>query len=420
MWCNSLNDTIVIRKRSEVELIADIGFFLYLITEMLFRYTIIGQIGLIIFIMGSILLSLSNFKIKSSYYFLFSGLFIIYNWLNVRNGVSIYSETSLEMIDTLIVNFIAMFFLYNYIVLRNDMRSTIKIFVFAVSMVSIYVIVFSIPTLTSQRLGTALGINANFLAISASFAFLMCFYFYLEKKGSTYRNKFNSIIVNFTIFFLFVVVLLTGSRKGLVIMLVGGVLLLYLLFPNRRLKYLIVSLFASFITYILIMNIPFLYNSIGMKVESLLTFLGGSSTEEASLNTRNTLTERGWEYFLMEPYRGYGLDNFKNLPRTYGVYSHNNYIELLVSGGIIALFLYYISYVIALFKAYNGGRKGNPIMKLMFTIIILMMMAEYALVTYYGRIYLTLIIIVVSFISINKQSQRKDYSTFRQKKEVKS
>jgi len=53
-----------------------------------------------------------------------------------------------------------------------------------------------------------------------------------------------------------------------------------------------------------------------------------------------SLIEIGLKLWEKSPIFGYGFDQFASLSHI-GTYAHNNYIELAVSGGIIALILFY-------------------------------------------------------------------------------
>ncbi|NLE04471.1 MAG: hypothetical protein GX638_06695, partial [Crenarchaeota archaeon] len=117
--------------------------------------------------------------------------------------------------------------------------------------------------------------------------------------------------------------------------------------------------------------------------------------------------------------RGYGLDCFRHIQGSYNTYTHNNFIELLISGGIIGFALYYINYIIALTKAYFTGKKGDPILMLMITIMLVILVNEYALVTYYGRGYLIFIVLTIAFTKkIDKKSSYKNYGLFTNLRKV--
>ena len=381
------------KRQTVIEIMADICFVLYLFTELAFRHTFIGRIGLILFVVSIGLLCATKTTIKSSFYFIFSALFIIYNLVNIIEGVSVNSESSLRMIRTLCLNFIVMFFLYNYVLLRNDMEIIIKYYVYVNLFFTVCIVLLSVPTLFNERLGTSVGINANVIAINSAISYLMGFYFLLKNK-----KKYNIIILSWFL----LVVILTASRKGLLIIVLGLALLLFLMFPKNRVKILVISILIIVCIYILLINIPILYELVGFRIKSLINYTRGLEIQDDSLRTRNTLINRGWNYFLSKPWRGYGLDGFKFLEGSYGMYSHNNFIEILVSGGVIAFAIYYTNYAIILIKAFLLGEQGHDIMKLMFTIAFTMLIMDYGAVTYFGRMYINIPILTVSFARLSE------------------
>jgi O-antigen ligase len=130
--------------------------------------------------------------------------------------------------------------------------------------------------------------------------------------------------------------------------------------------------------------------------------------KEASLKSRASYIDLGWTYIKNNPWFGYGLDSFRLLPNAYGTYSHNNFIEILFSSGVIGLVLYYIPYVIYICKAFSKIKINNPYPKLFFTTTILLLIMDYAQVSYYDRttiIYMLFSLAALKLLEIdNKES----------------
>jgi O-antigen ligase len=204
------------------------------------------------------------------------------------------------------------------------------------------------------------------------------------------RSMLNMIIL----FWLIFIVIITGSRKGIIILALGTPLLFFLLEPDKRIKNFITSICIILILYWLIMNIPVFYNIMGYRLEALLDIIFGSEVEEASANTRKLFVLRGWNYFLLRPWSGYGLDCFRHLSGSYGTYSHNNYIELLVSGGVPSFIFYYFIRLVILIKMFIK-RNNEKLNNLLFVILLLMLILEYGLVSYFEREYIILFTFVL-------------------------
>lgn len=396
---------LLIRKRTQLETTADICFFLYLITEFLFKHTIIGQIGIIVFLVSTTLLMLEKKSMHFNAYYFFYFLFIVYNYYNVRTGYSIHQETALEMIYTLIVNFVILFFLYNFLMIRNGIKVSINIYNLASLILTVIIFIKSTPNLMSQRLGGNfnifgfyISVNANTLALIAAFAFLFVFYEFLVFK------KKRKIIISLWYIF---IILLSGSRKGLLTIIVGFILLIYLMYPKKRIRNILVTIIILTIAFLSILYIPSLYNLIGYRIEPLINFIMGNTYEEASLETRVSFIELGWNYIIQRPLRGYGLDCFKYLPRAYNTYSHNNYVEILVSSGIVGFILYYFSYVFYIIRGMSAIKKDTGIVKLCFSFIIIILVMDYAMVSYYDRFILTILMFGIAQINISSKQFRR-------------
>lgn len=389
---------MTIKKRTEIDLIADIGFIIYLVTEFAFSHSFLGQLGLIVFFLTTCLLIISNnMKVNNSYYFFFSALFIFYNWINIEFGYAINPSASIELLKTLCLNLLIFFCLYNYVLLRKDMERIIILYLLSCFLVTVGIFLFSLPTIFSIRLGTTLDINPNVIAIGASIAFLISLYFLVVEK-----KKYNYLFL----FWFLSIVLLTGSRKGILIIGIGSLILNYLLFPRKRYKSLIISTFTIVFLYILVLRVPTLYELIGVRLEALIDFIRGYDIEEDSLRTRNNLITTGWELFLFEPLRGYGLNAFR-YSGLFNTYSHNNFIEILVSSGIVGFFIYYINHIITFFKAFLINKKEIIIVKLLLTINIVMLIMDLAMVTYYERFFLNTFILLIAFIKLSERASVK-------------
>lgn len=386
-------------KRKILLLFIDLSFFLYLITEILFRHTLFAQTTLFIFVLFTIIFMIINRKVNFNFYFLIYILFIFYNWINIKLGITINPSASYKMLITLFINFVFSFFMYNYLMIRNNPTKILKMYVNSTFIITVIITIFSLPELLSARLGGELGINANLLAITVAISFVIVLY--LNGIKRSYKNKI-------LLLWYLIIVLLTGSRKGLVLVFGASFLYYYFKYPTKRLKNIIISLAFIFISMIAIMNIPFLYDIVGIRVEGLLDYITIDSTQDASLNTRSILISRGWEYFKARPLRGYGLDSFSSLDGSYGLYAHNNFIEVLISSGVIGFLLYYSPYSTIILSALSKRKVLPDYMKLLTSILIVLVVLDYATTTYYGRNYQLILIFTLAFMNISKKDLVKN------------
>ena len=381
-------------QRSDIERIADFGFFIFLLTSYAFNHTIIGQLGLIIFLGTIYLLVIASKKIFFSYYFFFSIAFIIYNCMLNQMGISIDVQTSGKMINTLIINCLFSFALFNYLVIKKDMRHALKLFMFASLLFTFVIVTLSSSIIFQSRLGTSINImgvsvdyNANDISRIFAFSYLIALYEFLSSK--------NKLFLISIIWFLLLVIL-TGSRTGLLIAILGSGLLMFFLYPTKRTRNILLFLILFGILYVAVMYIPWLYNIAGSRLEVLMNVILGKEVEEASLLSRLGYIKLGWIYFLEKPWTGYGLDCFRLLHNAYETYSHNNYIELLFSGGIIGFSLYYFPIIVIIIKFIMLMRKISNIAKMAFALFLAQVALEYASVTYFERIPIVILIFTLA------------------------
>ncbi|MBK4741589.1 O-antigen ligase family protein [Bacillus cereus] len=194
-------------------------------------------------------------------------------------------------------------------------------------------------------------------------------------------------------------VLLTGSRKGLLICFIPMFINIFLMGMKSNLKkniqYFFVSLILATLLSVLFYNILFkidiLYENIGWRFESMYQeiFLHESSNE-GSYHTRKNMIQYGMDYFKERPLLGHGIENFRYLyAQEVGkeTYSHNNYIELLVNNGIVGLLLYYSFYISVILKANDRRRKSKSLEEKRYylfciSLLICMFIIDWGLVSY--------------------------------------
>lgn len=205
----------------------------------------------------------------------------------------------------------------------------------------------------SERLGQTLFGNANRLAMYMMISIFCLFWLILYSRRRYLPVNAISLIV------MFYITALTGGRKYLVVPFVFFLLLL--VFKNWRRNKL--GLAVYFLLFLLlaavggwaIMNIPSLYDTVGVRFEGLLRFFEGDYVAtDASTVVRYMMISQGWKFFLKQPLFGYGLNNFaflfgRNLG---GAYAHNNFIELLVDLGIVGFAVYYSFYAYIIGKLF--------------------------------------------------------------------
>ena len=206
--------------------------------------------------------------------------------------------------------------------------------------------------------------------------------------------------------FLFAFCLLTGSKKA-IIYIISFLGLYYVLKIDNFytfVKYFFILIISILIILYMIFKVEFLYNIIGLRIESLISQVFGfgeviSKGDYLSDLLRIKLINDAVYFFKLHPLHGIGLANFEVIG-TLGLYAHNNYAEISANLGLIGLSLYYIPIFIILIKSIirklifqEGFKQFSCIL------IISILLTEYAGV-YYNSLLITLMYSLI-YVSLN-------------------
>ena len=240
-------------------------------------------------------------------------------------------------------------------------------------------------------------VSPNAIAFFCSLSvFLSLLYIIKEKKFKYF----------FVMCFLVIGLMLTGSRKGLLLLVAGVIFILFTIYTKQRFESLLLSLLALGIVYLLTMNIPFLYNIIGERTQALIvSIFSDGPVSEASIQTRKLLRQEAFSYFKRRPMLGYGIDTFRQMNKWH-IITDNNYLELLVSGGIVGLIIYYSWLPSALINNYRLKEK-TAYYKILFFVMIFMFVLEYGQVTFLSRGSTLIYPFVFSYFSLCNKKYSK-------------
>ena len=233
----------------------------------------------------------------------------------------------------------------------------------------------SLEELFSRRLGETIDVNANTVGYMLSVAGLISFYLCSDKK------KWYYALIG--LFFCFLS-LFSGSRKVVVILGMGLCLLVFLSQKTKRRSFISLGLMIFILTVSLFaaMNWEPLYQIFGNRIALLFSVFSGGEIDE-STSIRIHMIIRGWELFSQKPILGWGLGAFTDIGG-FGIYAHNNYIELLVALGLVGTIWYY-SIFIYIFgtgvkRFFTSPEKSSYVLSL--TLIVVMMFVDMANVSY--------------------------------------
>ena len=149
----------------------------------------------------------------------------------------------------------------------------------------------------------------------------------------------------------------------------------------RRIYWTLLAATAVVIVLFYVMRLPY-FGEIGERVTNLL-----SGEQDASDIERQQMIDLGIRLFKDKPIFGYGLDNYAALCFR-ETYSHHNYIELLVSGGVIALIMYYLIFLVpalGLLQARKKGQKMEPLHMILLVWLAVELLFGVAMVQLYNK-----------------------------------
>ena len=372
--------------------------FLYLFTLSFLNFTIFYQFAAILVIFLSIIKCLLNLKFKYSSYFVFQIIIIIYIFMYIPLNITLNPSSTISSIRTICFNFLINISLFNLIESKKNLLIVLKMFIPIAIFSGLYIIIYSHGSGADGRLGH--GIIRPFADLTqtytsmefaswSSYASAICLFFFLTEKKKLYLLP---------MIFYWVIILWAGSRKWLVFALLLHLAMVLFLGNKRstytKIKILFVSAIALIILFILVMNVPFLYESIGSR---MINYLSGS---DSSANARENMFSTALIYISHNPWIGYGFNTFRDVS-IFKTWSESNFTELLFGGGI-PLFLIYYCYDVFLMIYLIRRRHESNIFIFFATIVFLIFVTDFMSVTYQDRLT-TFFISIGSLLTCNKK-----------------
>ncbi len=404
-----MNESCAPRAEKRLLYAADILFFLLLVTEWITKHTLVSQAVLAAFVLAVLVLAVRTKKLYLSQWFAFSAAVIAFGALGLLWAVDV--PTAFAMVKTLCVNLVALFAAYQYFLLRRNMRRVLLLYILAAAAFLIAVVALSYPKPFETRLGMEAFVNPNDVAIIASVAFVLALQRALGEPGERAGRRLLWLLAFVP---LMGAVFFTSSLKGYAAIGAGTVLYVLLRYPRYAPRNAAILFVASCgIVYLLTMEgflvrWPGVYYRITYRLQKILEYLeGGARHRSLSIIVRNKLIAAGIALIKARPLTGWGLDCFRFLPGSGGTYSHNNYIELLVSGGAPLLLLFYAPYALALKKAF-AVRKSSTAVRALLVLVLLQFPLDWAMVSYFDRSTLLLPVLLLAGTRLAKDNGEKD------------
>lgn len=326
-----------------------------------------------------------HYTINSYHYFLC--ILIIYTFLSSIWGIS--AQNSLTKTSTYIQILICMSIVYNHFNKYDGVTQLIEIVKWSSYVISIYSIIyygfdFVISMITSGvRLENSYS-NINTIGMLAAFGIIIQIDDILSKKRIGLETIFCVPA--------FIMVIATQSRKALLIMIIG-ILLVYIsrnLSSKKIIKNIIKVIIVLIIAYI---TLKFLskfeiFSGINQRMGYLVAMFTGEGEIGRSALLRQRLIDLGVEIFKKHPILGIGIGCphiIANQVLNFDAYLHNGFVEMLSGGGIVGFLLYYGAYIYLLLQFWKMRKTKNTIYSLCVILVIICLFRDYAMVSMYDK-----------------------------------
>lgn len=390
---------------------------LMIVSLMSVRISIFMYISQTIFIFFSLFYLKQNRSTKKyNQYLLFSTLFLLFSYLSI-----LWSKSESFALDSL-KSITQIYIIANmlYLIINNDQEYSFlkKCFIIAGWILLIYILIVTSNSewkaifspnvnLSSSkgRLGPSIGMHANMCGCVLSI-------FSIFALDNIYRKKSFFSLLQLVLFVF--CLMLTKSRSSILITILGF-FIYFSLKSSVNIKKILETIFIIIIGLFAIkmsLKNEFLYSLYGDRIESLLKVTSDINSTDDSTLGRIRLIKKSIEIFKLHPLIGVGIGNFSlynvGTGGVNGYYAHNNYLELLADLGIIGFLLYYLPYIICLYKlkrTLNIVKLENERRDYILLIVLLLMrlVLDISQVSYlYDS---SQIILVLSFIKIKISNQ---------------
>jgi len=394
-------------------LLMDLSFALYLAAEVLLEHSLVSQLCMLLFIGVTALYGIRKRRVFFSWWLLAGALLILWGAV-VSFAWAIERVASLSMVKTLIINLIFFFMLFQYLLLQGNMRRYFAAFIVVTSAICAAAMILELPMeFEWERVGNTIGVNPNWLGMLAAIAMGFSIILAAQKKKALWLLP---------VLILAPTIMLTKSTKAIALAAILFVTLILILYPKYwylKLLGLLAACGAAF--YFLIFQDNALSNGVFHRYQLIANYviMGWGSVD--SVVERNSLAKLAMEAFRVRPITGWGIDCFRFLKGAEETYSHCNYTELLVSGGVPMLILYYGAQLTAVAlairalwrtRAKRAAQKNERAMVgAMITLVLAQVTMDVGMVSYYDRTVAVFPVLLVAATRL-LEDRRADGSRF--------
>lgn len=222
------------------------------------------------------------------------------------------------------------------------------------------------------RFGETGAGNVNLTAMAYVFMLIPILYEIRSKRNL----KLNYILLIIGL----LVILLTGSKKGIIGFVIILICLEVSLNKTNALKWL-KGIGVMCVLILIVRIVPLFYNMIWTRMETMIqTLISFNITDEASTSMRMKFITTALQTFWDKPLFGHGWYSFA-YESGFGYYTHCNFTELLFNLGLVGLVLYYLFPIFIVTKCKKTS-KQNKVMAIIYLSVLIFF--DTSAVTFYS------------------------------------
>jgi O-antigen ligase len=344
-----------------------------------------GRLSLTLMAGGAIVTVLTERKIKLNSYAIWYVLF-----LGVCTLSTLYAPIGANVISSLyslIVVLVIGVVLSISVREKKDIDVVFALMVISSALLMIYLFAtgyiseYEASEESGKRFGNELTGNANSFASIFMISACASVYFFFTKRKNIIKVL---CVVPFSLQLYGLV--LAGSRKNILIPFIM-ICLISIQMKNKHSKHNVmiktfVAVAAMFFGYWLLINVPFLYDNIGYRFETIVDYsTGAASSADVSAMTREAMREKALELWVQSPILGNGMGSFKQISG-FSTYSHNNMVEVLCNQGVIGFFVFYMYFAYLLYILIKKRRENTELNRFFVAFVVCEIIYEYGAITY--------------------------------------
>lgn len=316
-------------------------------------------------------------------------------------------DYSLEKAITLASIVLCMTVLYSYYSRFDSIDSLLKVVMYSGFFTMIYAYFYFGISYIYQVLASGGRIpsaftNTNTLGMLAAIASVIAVYYILFR-----RKKWLIVLIIPAV----ILIAGTGSRKALILLIVGCTLVAMSNSKTQNIAKKIayaLFIFVAALVILYFMSKLSIFEGINHRIEGMINVFTGEGEIDTSAQLRQNYITMGMEQFSKTPILGIGIGNSKILAYEqlgHNAYLHNNFVELLCGGGLVGFILYYLNYFYLIINTLRYRKQESRVSVIVLTLVASLLLIDYGSVSYYSKETYFYFMIFYIFVERQKEQQ---------------